>query len=257
VYVQKSNNVQVWNEDVAPARRYVLVRVSPDDVINRVKVVTGDQLAALDTTGTLTQKYQARLVLGQATAELVTSEDTGSLAVACGRPSAAELAAFSPSDDPTPGLVLPIRTVFGLLQGLLGTAFMDSGYDQERNRGAELHRRVCRTLGYSDYRDDGRFPDVRHQLVEVKLQTSPTIDLGLVRPDSDQLLDVPKLCGRSVRHCDVRYAVFYARTDGQRVELTHLYVTTGETFFGRFEQFRGRVVNRKLQIHLPNTFFDE
>jgi hypothetical protein len=60
-YVQKSNNLQVWNEELAPTRRYALLRVSAEDTIFRVKVVTGDALALLDTTGTLTQKYQAGL----------------------------------------------------------------------------------------------------------------------------------------------------------------------------------------------------
>src|SRR5207302_9984054 len=61
-YVQKSNNLQVWNEELAPSRRYVLIRCLPDDLIGKVKVVTGDTLALLDTTGTLTQKYQASIV---------------------------------------------------------------------------------------------------------------------------------------------------------------------------------------------------
>lgn len=58
-YIQKSNNLQVWNEEISPNRRYVVIRVSPQDVIERVKVVTGETLARFDTTGTLTQKYQA------------------------------------------------------------------------------------------------------------------------------------------------------------------------------------------------------
>jgi len=112
-------------------------------------------------------------------------------------------------------------------------------------------------LGYTDYRDDGQFPDVRHQLLEVKLQTSPTIDLGLVRPDSEEALDVPKVKGQQIRHCDVRYALFYATTDGQIVTLTHLFLTTGEKFFTRFPQFQGKVLNKKLQIPLPANFFDD
>ena len=48
------------NEELAASRRYVLIRVSEEGVIVRVKVVTGDILAPLDATGTLTQKYQAR-----------------------------------------------------------------------------------------------------------------------------------------------------------------------------------------------------
>ena len=113
------------------------------------------------------------------------------------------------------------------------------------------------SIGYADYRDDGQFPDVRHQLLEVKLQTSPTIDLGLVCPNSEEALDVPKIEGQQIRHCDVRYALFYAETDGNSVTLTHLFLSSGERFFTRFPQFQGKVLNRKLQIQLPLDFFDD
>ena len=78
-YVQKANNLQVWNEELEAIRRYVLIRQSEDGTIRRVKVVTGDRLAELDRTGTLTQKYQARCVPGPAKTELVTHEDTALL----------------------------------------------------------------------------------------------------------------------------------------------------------------------------------
>ncbi len=255
-YVQKSNNLQVWNEELAPTRRYVIVRVREDDVITQVKVVTGNELSSLDTTGTLTQKYQARLTLGAASAELIAGMDTVLLLPFV--QTEVDLAALaSPLDHPRAGQILAIRNIFALLQPLIGLSFPDIGYDQERNRGAELHRLVCERLGYADYRDDGQFPDVRHQLLEVKLQTSPTIDLGLVCPDSKEALEMPRIEGRGIRHCDVRYALFHAVTDGRSVTLTHLFLTTGEKFFTRFPQFQGKVVNRKLQIPLPPHLFDE
>jgi len=163
----------------------------------------------------------------------------------------------NPAGDPRAGHLLSIQKVFERLQPLIGGKFPDIGYGQERNRGAELHRLVCRSLGYGDYRDDGRFPDVRHQLLEIKLQTSRTIDLGLVHPDSIEALDVPMMGGQRIRHCDVRYVLFYAKTDGTIVTLTHMFLITGEKFFTRFPQFRGKVLNRKLQIPLPADFFDE
>lgn len=255
-YVQKSNNLQVWNEELASTRRYVIVQVSNRDVIERVKVVTGDDLAFLDTTGTLTQKYQARLVPREATKELVAARDTSLLERFAREESDPKMDSASPLSYPTADTLLPINVIYGMLSGLVDLSFPDRGHDQERNRGADLHRLVCERLGYTDYRDDGRFPDVRHQLLEVKLQTSPTIDLGLVRPNSEDALDVPKLEGQQLRHCDVRYALFYAKTDGKLVTLTHFYLTTGEKFFGRFPQFQGKVLNRKLQIRLPSGFFD-
>lgn len=254
-YAQKSNNLQVWNEELSPSRRYVILRVDEADQIARVKVVNGEELAQLDTTGTLTQKYQARLIPGTASEELVSPTDTDAL-MPLTRTGANLAQTVSPIDHPTHGLILPIGEVFERLRDAVGRSFPDAGWDQERNRGAALHRIVCELLGYADYRDDGRFPDVRNQLLEVKLQTSPTIDLGLVRPASDEPLDVPQIAGTQVRHCDVRYALFYAQTDGAEVTLTHLYLTTGASFFSRFPQFGGKVLNKKLQIPLPSDFFD-
>jgi hypothetical protein len=80
--------------------------------------------------------------------------------------------------------VQPIQSVFDRLRVLIGSSFPNAGHDQERNRGAELHRLVCKALDYQSYADDGQFPDVKNQLLEVKLQTAPTIDLGLVEPVS-------------------------------------------------------------------------
>ena len=197
-YVQKSNNLQVWNEELTPTRRYAIIRVSADDVIIRVKVVTGDTLALLDTTGTLTQKYQARCIPGTATSELVVRDDTAFLSPFVSPPVVREDAALlrpfiSPEAaitdavtsviQPKPRGLLPIAVIYEKLTPLLGQRFPDSGVDQERNRRDALHRLVCGRLGYSGYQDDGQFPDVRHQLLEVKLQTAPTIDLGFVAPD--------------------------------------------------------------------------
>lgn len=254
-YVQKSNNLQVWNQELAPTRRYVLIRINESDVVVKVKVVTGSQLGLLDTTGTLTQKYQARLVHGQTQVELITEDDTDVLRPFLRADVDLTLIA-SPCVNPVSGQILPIREIFHRLSKLVGTSFADMGRDQERNRGAELQRLVSHGLGYVDYQDSGQFPDIRHQLLEVKLQTSPTIDLGLVCPNSLEPLDVPKIEGRQIRHCDTRYALFYARTDGVNVTLTHFLLTTGEHFFDRFPQFQGKVLNRKLQIRLPNDFFD-
>ncbi len=254
-YVQKSDNLQIWNEDLAQNRRYVIVRVNEGDLVTRVKVVTGDRLAELDTTGKLTQKYQARLVLGDHTRELITREDTEPLRAFVD--SGFDLSSVaSPAILPVAGQILPIHEIYECLSGLIGTRFRDRGHDQERNRGAELHRRVSKQLGYSVYHDDGQFPDLRHQLLEVKLQSSPAIDLGLVLPNSIAPLNTPEVSGWPIRYCDTRYAVFYANITDTIVTLTHLFVTTGERFFDRFPQFQGKVLNKKLQIKLPVGFFD-
>ena len=254
-YVQKASNLQIWNEEISPSRRYVVIGVDATDLIVRVRVLTGDELAKYDTTGTLTQKYQARLTPGAGGSELVTPEDTTNLLRVVTAKGTLDKIEGAPIAYPEASTLLPISDVYERLQGLVGRTFADSGRDQERNRGWELHRLVCEVLRYGSHLDDGRFPDVKHQLLEVKLQTSPTIDLGLVRPDSTDPLDVPQIKGVQIRHCDVRYALFSGTTDGSTVTLTNLYVTNGEGFFRRFPQFGGQVLNKKLQLHLPGDFF--
>jgi len=177
-YVQKANNLQIWNEKIIPTRRYAVIRISDSQVITKVKVIYGDTLARLDTTGTLTQKYQAQLIPGNSTSELITDTDTDLLTPHVS--PTVIISKHSPTDYPDHGALLPIQTIFEKLTPLIGQRFADSGYDQERNRGAELHRLICQALGYATYQDNGQFPDVLHQLLEVKLQTSRTIDLGLV-----------------------------------------------------------------------------
>jgi hypothetical protein len=254
-YIQKSNNLQVWNEKLSATRRYVLIRVDGNSVVTNVKVVTGETLARFDTTGTLTQKYQARLVLGKEAKELISPRDTDRV-LKCFGTQVLKRFKGSPTDHPTSGCLLPISELFNRMSRLVGRLIPDPGTDQERNRGGALHREICRAIGYKRTVDDGRFPDVRHQLLEVKLQTSHTIDLGLVTPSSEEPLDIPQINTIQVRHCDVRYGLFYGRLEAKTVRLTHFFLTTGRDFFSRFPQFGGHILNRKLQIPLPKDFFD-
>lgn len=254
IYAQKSMNLQIWNEELSPARRYAIIKISGDDLILKVKVINGQELALLDTTGTVTTKYQARLEPRQEVHELVSARDTDPM-LAHVQAGCTFDVTVSPINEPESGALLPIAEIFSRLSPLVGTSFADPGMDQERNRGAALHRLTCEYLGYSRYEDKGQFPDLHHQLLEVKLQTSPTIDLGLVLPSSEDPLDIRQLGQHHPRHCDTRYALFYAKTDGTRVTVTHLLVCTGADFFTRFPRFGGRVTNGKIQIPLPRNFF--
>ena len=98
VYIQKSNNLQIWNEELDASRRYVIVRVDEDNRIGNVRVISGAELAKLDRTGTLTQKYQATLDVGAEACELVSTEDAIP-AELIGRESSASL--IDPTEDPS------------------------------------------------------------------------------------------------------------------------------------------------------------
>lgn len=238
-YGQKSNNLQIWNEEVSASRRYVLVRLDDDDYITRVKVVSGEVIGMLDTTGTLTQKYQARSQAPVTSSNLVSADDTEPV----------QKLITVKSRFPT---LMPIKDLFEKLKLLVGTSVHNVGHDQERNRGGGLHKAASKCLGEHTPSDSGQFPDIVSQLLEIKLQTSPTIDLGLVSPDGTG--GVSDLTG--LRHCDMRYAIFYGRVSGQNVVLDHVIVTAGVDFFNFFTRFGGKVLNKKLQIPLPSDFFD-
>lgn len=254
IYVQKSSNLQIWNEEITATRRYVLIRVTEEGLILGVRVIEGEALALLDTTGTLTQKYQARLGSISEPSELVSETDSARLSSLLKIPCD-PLQQEKPSDVPVANTLMPIALLFSKLQPLIGQTFLHLGHDQERNRGGALHQMVCDALGYPAYSDNGQFPDVRHQLLEVKLQTSPTIDLGLVTPDSQEPLSGISLGGTPIRHCDVRYVIFHGSLEDKHVRLNGFILSTGEQFFTRFKRFEGKVVNKKIQINLPRNFF--
>ena len=58
VYVQQSNNLQIWNADIDARRRYVILILGEGRIVD-VRVIAGADLAQFDRTGTLTSKFQA------------------------------------------------------------------------------------------------------------------------------------------------------------------------------------------------------
>lgn len=132
--------------------------------------------------------------------------------------------------------MLPIRHLYSQLHTVVGLNIVNPGIDQERNRGAVLDEAICKCLN-TLWSDCGQFPDVPGQLLEVKLQTASTIDLGLVCPDSAEgIATLPNF-----HHCNVRYAIFYGRIVPAGVKLDHLILTTGADFFTFFRRFEGNV----------------
>lgn len=172
-------------------------------------------------------------------AELGPSEDIGD----------ETLRGLLPVSPPVHGMVLSVRALYDRFLGLVGRQMEYS--TSERLRGERLHRLACEVLGLGSYADTGRFPDIVCQALEVKLQTSPTIDLGLVTPDSDgpAVTLSPRL-----RHSDARDLVAYGGHDVEVLRVEHIVVSTGTDFFQEFQRFGGLVQNRKLQLRLPSSF---
>lgn len=250
IYIQKSMNVQIWNEEIDLTRRYVFIKVNPDDIITNVKVILGTQLIQYDNTGTLTQKYQAKMI-SYSDSILFSSQDTNTLL-----PLLSHSDVFSiednPNDPPQKGKLLSIENIFKKLKRLVGEKIDYKGATQERNRGAEVHALICKLLGYKTYKDDGTYPDILNQLLEIKLQTSPTIDLGLHSPlDNDPIIsNNTEICSR-----DIRYIVIDGKIEEDSIKIMSIYMSTGNDFFKHFQSFKGRGQNTKIQMPLPPDFF--
>lgn len=256
VHVQVSDNLQIWNQEVSPERRYVLIR--PDDlgIVRAVKVVRGQQVAQWDRTGTLTSKFQAKRIPGRAGSTLVTEVDTIPLTrvLRPGSVSAYVLASQGSGARPEPGEVLSIAEIYNRALALVGTRLPAVGAGQDRVRGEQLQEAVTSALGVGRHDNHGQWPDLVSQALEVKLQTSPTIDLGLVLPtDTGPAMAV----GYDLRHCDARYLVAYGEImSSGETGITEIVVSTGAEFFDEFVQFGGLVTNSKRQIPLPSGLFE-
>lgn len=249
-YIQKSSNLQIWNEEISPARRYVIIHLTQDNIISAIKVIRGSELALLDTTGTLTQKYQARVSTPAADLEIFSVKDLLPVTE-----KDVNLKNYNPLDPPEAGTLLSIRKISELLLPAINRKFSYQGADQERNRGGNLHALVCSLLGYSTWSDDGEFPDIKNQLLELKLQTSPTIDLGLYSPTDKSKTEL-KLNGHEILHDEVRYGIFLASVSDGIAQIKGIMLGYGRDFYTKFPQFKGRIVNRKIQISLPANFFN-
>lgn len=251
VYTQKSLNVQIWNEEVDAARRYVFLRVDENDIISAVRVITGNELVQYDRTGTLTKKYQATM---HSYGSNICSQNDSATVYSWTADANTTLIGVNPNSYPQRNQLLRITEIYKRLLPMVGQSISYLDAVQERNRGAELHAMICDHLGYSIYEDDGTYPDIANQLLEIKLQTSPTIDLGLHSPeDGEQIIAV----GNTVFYSeDIRYAIFDGKVVNNRVVLQNLYLVTGADFAHYFPLFKGKGTNAKLQFPLPDGFFD-
>lgn len=250
-YIQKSNNLQIWNEEIDYLRRYVIVKVDNDDIIQAIRIITGEDLAILDTTGTLTQKYQASIGRKIEGVEVFSNYDSIPIEN-CNR----NLSLTSPLATPNKQDTVSIKEIATFLPQLINYEFDYIGALQERNRGGHMHSKLCQTLGYPSSEDNGQFPDIKNQLLEVKLQTSPTIDLGLHSPADTTSAEIIYE-GNVIRHCDVRYIIFSATIDDGMATINGIAIGNGADFYSRFPQFGGKTINRKLQIPLPWNFYNQ
>jgi hypothetical protein len=184
---------------------------------------------------------------------LFSTVDTLSVQDWCGK-EISNLSNLNPVNIPCKGLLLPVGKIYELLKPLEGISIPYLDALQERNRGTLLHKIICEKLGYTIFADTGAYPDILNQLIEIKLQTSPTIDLGLHSPNDNELIFSSGV--KQFFSKDIRYVIIGGCIRNGNVLLNRIYIVTGEDFTKHFRLFGGKIQNAKLQIPLPQNFFD-
>lgn len=253
VYVQRADNLQVWNEDVSPTRRYVLIRPDAAGRVVDVRVVTGETVARWDRTGTLTQKYQARRRHGREGSRLVSAQDTDAFRRALRRsfrsrssPACRRPPGRSPGISSRSGRCLIVSSAWSARRSRIEAAIrIETGAKRFTDWPAKRwDSAALRTLGSS------RTFFARSSRSSCRWHRQSTLDWS---PDSEAAAET---VGPNVRHRDVRYAVAYAEPiSAGRIRITAVVVAIGADFFSEFQRFEGLVRNTKRQIPLPAGLF--
>lgn len=120
-----------------------------------------------------------------------------------------------------------------------------------KNRGQTLERKVLELLGYRIKDSDllyGAFPDIRNQLLEVKVQDSPTVDLGKFSPEKEEII----VESSRLTTFDVRYLI--ALTNPKTEIIEGIILCPGEKLGELFSYVSGE--SYKCQRSIPMVFFD-
>ncbi len=120
-----------------------------------------------------------------------------------------------------------------------------------KNRGQALEKKVLELLGYKNEDKDllfGGFPDIRNQLLEVKVQDSPTVDLGKFSPEKEEIV----IEMGNLTTFDVRYLI--ALTNPKTEIIEGVILSSGERLGELFSYISNE--SYKCQRSIPKAFFD-
>ena len=120
-----------------------------------------------------------------------------------------------------------------------------------KNRGQALERLTLNMLGYDLNESDllfGGYPDIRNQLLEVKVQDTQTVDLGKFTPALEEVI----VETGNLTTFDVRYLI--ALTNPETLEIEGVILCPGEKFGDLFSYVSE--TSYKCQRSIPMSFFE-
>ena len=262
-------NLQVWNRNPASASvqvrysdgsvlsardvRFVFVPIDPvTEAINSIVILTPEYIQAkFGAFGKPTIKHQ--LIIPNRVRDLILSRtppclfgsDTNALkSILANR---YEKPNSSIHDTPEAGKIYALS----LIMEKFATQLIDMTIpsDATKNRGQTLEKIVAEILGYTlgDELLSGNYPDIRNQLLEVKIQDSATVDLGLFSPQFEE--NLPAFPIATTR--DVRYLI--ALTDSAASKIAGLIICSGDELGKHFTYVADK--SYKSQRSIPMDFF--
>lgn len=262
-------NLQVWNRNPASKSvqivykngdelysdevRFILVKVDPvAHLIKAIAVTTPDYIVKrFGKFGKPTVKSQ--LIISDIKRNEVLNEKDSILFydddVTVGKNSnLTNLATLDMHDEPTSDSLLPLSTIKDKVKSIIGKTIPA---DSTRNRGQHLERMVAAELGYANPNSGilaGGYPDIRNQALEVKVQDSPTIDLGKYTPEFIE--NVPQCANFNTGN--IRYLI--ALTDPTSSLIKALVLCPGNKLGIHFTHVANQ--SYKCQRSIPMSFFE-
>ncbi len=147
-------------------------------------------------------------------------------------------------DEPTK--VLPISYINKKITDSLIGQKLDISLSTKQ-RGQQLERLVAYMLGYKKQQEilEGGYPDIRNQMLEVKVQDSPTIDLGRYSPQFEENINA------NFTTKTIRYLI--ALTNAMNGSIDGVVLVPGEELGKNFTYVAEQ--SFKCQRSIPMDFF--
>jgi hypothetical protein len=261
-----------WNVSTPPTRfcdcRYIIVHHKKTGEITHITIHSGSDLAPWDKTGTKTVKWQANAsstLRKRIKGEVACSKEDPLFALSAyptpSEPVADRTKKIHDADTnllsplvkkaPDPALLLRVAEIADRLKSCIGLKTVNPGVGQERVVGQQMEKRIVEALGYRHFKqtDSGGYPDLLHQLLEVKFQVRGTIDLGRNLPDDPQKIKAAWNKG-GVANEHVRYVVCLVDApDAVSFQIESIVVCSGKDFEEHFVLCQG--TNDKVQLVIP------
>ncbi len=147
----------------------------------------------------------------------------------------------------TPKKVIKLNTLKELLvKDLIGTKLDPSKSTKEK--GQDLERLICEKLGYTLTNSslEGGYPDIKNQMLEVKVQESPTVDLGKFSPQFIETIS------DNFTTENIRYLI--ALTKPKTGEIEGIILCPGHSLGKYFTYISEK--SFKCQRNIPMSFFE-